>query len=157
MIAIKVDNLASVEKDLTDLNKDVRSGAQRTLGEVGRFVQSEAKVRCPVSPTKAQAQTDQDYRYDKTKSPNELTNSIESDLGRDYVDVGVLHGNATQYAAVIHDGFGTRWKKLGPGSTAKGGKVGPKFVDRAYDDNKREIDRKFDKSVDIAIVRFNAN
>jgi len=156
MIGIKVDNLASVDKDLNDLNKDIGTGAQRTLGEVGRFVQSEAKVRCPVSPTKAQA-AGTGYHYDPKKSPNELTNSIDADLGRGYVDVGVLHGNATKYAAVIHDGFGKLWSKLGPGSKAKGNKVGAKFIDRAYDDNEKEIDTKFERNVNAQVRKFNGN
>ena len=156
MIGISVDNLVDVEKDLTELNKDVRSGTQKTLGEVGRFVQSEAKMRCPVSPTKAQA-AGTGYHYDPKKSPNELTNSIESDLGRGYVDVGVLHGNATKYAAVIHDDFGKSWSKLGPGSVAKGSKVGAKYIDRAYDDNEKEIDRKFERNVNAQVRKFNGN
>ncbi len=154
MIGIKVDNLSEVERDLTNLDKNIGTGTQRTLGEVGFFVQAEAKQRCPVSPTKAQA-AGTGYHYDPKKSPNELANSIDRKLGRGYVDVGVIHGNATKYAAVIHDGRGKSWNKLGPGSKAKGNLVGEKFIDRAYDDNKREIDKQFEDGVNAEVRRFN--
>jgi len=157
MISMKTENIGSVVKDLGDLSKDIEAGIGDALTEVGLFVQAEAIQRTPVSPTKSQASTDPNYNYDARKSPMTLQNSIEVRKGRDYVDVGVMTGSALDYASVIHNGQGKAWKNIGPGSRAKQGtaKVGGKFIDRAYDDNKDEIDGKFTNGVNASVDKFN--
>ena len=152
MIAIKVENLNEISKDFDALERNVGKETHNTLGEVGRFVESEQKRRSPFSPTKAQA-AGTGYHYDPKKSPGELQNSIEASLGRDYVDVGVLHGNATKYAAAMNYGE----YKLGPGSRAKstGRTVGRLFVERGYTENKRAVDKKFEVGMDKVVTKFN--
>lgn len=156
MISLKTENLDSVVGDLSKLGGDIAEETRATLLTVGRVVQSEAIQRTPVSPTKAQAQGDPNYRFDPKKSPKELQNSIEVRRGQDYVDVGIMQGPAMAYADIIHNKQGTAWKNIGPGSRAKQGraKVGGKFIDRAYDDNKDKIDKMFRNGVNHAIEKF---
>jgi len=157
MISLKTENISSVVRDLGDLTDDLETEMGATLTEVGRFVESEAKLRTPVSPTKAQAATEPFYHYDKKKSPGTLRDSITIEKGRDYVDVGVMSGGAMDYADVIHNKFGKSWHRIGPGSVAQstGRTIGGKFIDRAYDDNKAEISRMFETGVDVAVEKFN--
>ena len=147
MLHIEVDT-AGAEADLRRLSSDLDREVQRALRLAGRIVQAEAKKRCPISPTRAQAQG-ADYRYDKKKAPGTLTNSIGIKLERGFVDVGVMMGNALKYAQTIHDGK----YKLGPGSRAKGAQVGPKFIDRAYEDNEAKVQGVFDHRADVAVAR----
>ena len=150
MIAIKVENLTELKRDLNAFERNVGRETQRTLGEVGRFVEAEQKRRSPISPTQAQAAG---TRYTPKRTQGELQNSIEARIGNGFVDVGVLHGNATKYAAKMNYGK----YKLGPGSVAKktGVKVGRLFVERGYDENAREVNSKFDKGTDVAVIKFN--
>ena len=150
MIAIKVENLNEISKDFDALERNVGKETHNTLGEVGRFVESEQKRRSPISPTQAQAAG---TRYTAKRAQGELQNSIEASMGRDFVDVGVLHGNATKYAAAMNYGE----YKLGPGSRAKstGRTVGRLFVERGYTENKRAVDKKFEVGMDKVITKFN--
>ena len=152
MIAIEVENLTELDRDLDKFTRNVGSETQRTLGEVGRFVEAEQKRRSPISPTKAQS-AGKGYHYDPKKSPGELQNSIDARTGKGFVDVGVLHGNATTYAAKMNYGK----YKLGPGSVAKktGVTVGRLFIERGYDENAREVDKMFQRGVNIMVDRFN--
>lgn len=156
MISLKTENIGSVTKDLSDLSKDIESELSSTLTEVGLHVQAEAIQRTPVSPTKSQASTDPNYNFDARKSPKTLQNSIDVRKGSDYVDVGVMSGSALEYADRIHNGQGKTWQNIGPGSRAKQGsaKVGGKFIDRAYDDNKAEISKMFSDGVNVAVEKF---
>jgi len=159
---VKIDtNIAEVTRDLNDLGHRVADDTQDALDEVGRFVRDEARIRCPKGATKADAASDPQYRCKnrKGRSPGTLEQSISVKGGHGYVDVGVMSGNALQYANKIHNGRGTDWNRLGPGSKRKqsGARVGEKFVDRAYDENEKEIVGKFDKGVNMAVNRFNGN
>ena len=157
MISLKTENIGSVIADLSNLSKDITADTKSTLLEVGRFVQAEAKQRTPVSPTKAQASTEPQYNYDAKKSPGTLRDAIDLEKGNDYVDVGIMSGSARDYADVIHNKFGQSWHRIGPGSTAQstGETIGAKFIDRAYDDNKDEIDNQFDRGASHAVDKFN--
>ena len=157
MISLKTENIGSVVKDLNDLTHDIEAETRDTLTEVGLFVQAEAIQRTPISPTKAQASSDPDYNFDAKKSPGTLLHSIDVRKGMDYVDVGVMTGSALAYADAIHNGQGKSWQNIGPGSRAKSGgaKVGGKFIDRAYDDNKNEIDKKFEEGANTSVDKFN--
>ena len=147
MLHIEVDT-AGAEADLRRLSSDLDREMQRALRLAGRMVQAEAKKRSPISPTKAQA-NGTDYSYDSKKAPGTLTNSIGMRMGRGFVDVGVMHGGALKYAEQIHDGK----YKLGPGSRAKGAGVGPKFLDRAYEENEGKVQGIFDRRANVAVAR----
>ena len=147
MLHIEVDT-AGAEADLRRLSSDLDREMQRALRLAGRMVEDEAKKRSPISPTKAQARGT-GYHYDSKKAPGTLTNSIGIKMGRDYVDVGVMSGNARKYAEKIHDGK----YKLGSGSKAKGAGVGPKFLDRAYEENEGKVRGVFEKRANAAVAR----
>ena len=157
MISLKTENIGSVTKDLNKLSKDIVAERESSLLEVGRFVEAEAKLRTPVSPTKAQAKKDPFYSYKKGNRPGVLRDGIKLRKGSGWVDIGVLGANARAYADYIHNQFGKLWHRLGPGSLVQstGRDVGAKFIDRAYDENKAEIDKMFDDGADHAVERFN--
>ena len=151
MLQIEVDTAGTVA-DLRKLERDLDREMQTALKLAGRVVQAEARRRAPVSPTKAQAKGT-GYRFDHKKSPNTLVNAIKIKVGRGFVDVGVMMGNALKYAGIMHDGS----YKLGPGSKAKqsgGEKVGPKFLERAYEDNEREVQGIFEGRASAAVTRI---
>ena len=149
MLQIEVDT-SGTEADLRRLSSSIDSEMQKALKLAGRIVQAEAKKRCPVSPTKAQAKGT-GYRFDHTKAPGTLRADIIVAEGSGYVDVGVMRGNGQKYANQIHNGS----YKLGPGSEAaqssNGERVGPKFIDRAYDDNEAKVRGVFDKRATVAV------
>jgi len=76
---------------------------------------------------------------------------------RDYIDVGVMSGPAHQYADVIHNRKGTKWHNLGPGNKGTGRVIGDKFIDRAWDENEREIDSLYGKGFTKAVRDFNGD
>ena len=141
---IDIKNFKEVQRSLDGVERDVKSGLRRTLGTTGRFVQAQAKKRCPVSPTQSQASSDFEYNYDAKKSPGTLRDSIKLRLGNGYAYIGIVSGSALKYADVIHNKRNQRWWNLGPGNTSTGSvRVGEKFIDRAYSENKRKITKFF--------------
>jgi len=159
MVKMEVENIAAIEQDFIKLGKNIAKETRSKLIETGRFVQAEAKKRCPVGPTKSQAAKDPHYNYDKKKSRGSLKNSIVMRRGRDFVDVGVIQGPALKYANYIHNLRNTEggWLLLGPGSRAKRSeeRVGEKFIDRAYDENEKFIEDMFKGGISLQVDRFN--
>jgi hypothetical protein len=157
MIKLEIENAAEIARDFAQLAAGVAKSTDKSLSEAGRFVQSEAKKRAPIGPTKSQARTDPQYNYDAKKSPGTLRGDIDMRKGRDYVDVGIMQGASLQYANKIHNGRGTAWRRLGPASKKADGtpRVGEKFIDRAYDENADEVNGIFDKGVTAQVRRFN--
>jgi len=154
MVKVEVVGLNELKRDLNAFGKDVDRGTGRSLTEAGRFVEAEAKKRCPIGPTKSLA-AGTGYHYDPKKSPGTLRGSITMLKGGDYVDVGVLQGPAMRYADVIHNRRGTAWKNLGPGNQGGTARIGEKFIDRAYDDNAQTVTDFFNRSADKSVDRFN--
>jgi len=154
MVKAEIRNLDEIKRGLREFTKDVDRATDRALTETGRFVEAEAKKRCPIGPTKSAA-SGTDYHYDPKKAPGTLRASIIMLKGGHYVDVGVLRGPAMQYANIIHNERGTRWKKLGPGNVGGTARIGDKFLDRAYDENERTITDFFVRSTDKSVERFN--
>jgi len=136
MIEIDVKSLDSVSK-LNRLSRGMPKAIRRGLQELGNVGKAEAKKRCPISPTKAQAQ-DAGSGFNIGAAPGELSNAISYKTTPDDVKIGIYHGPATKYANKIHNGQGKSWQKIGPGSEAKasqtGEEVGGLFLDRAVDD-----------------------
>lgn len=97
----------------------------------------------PRSPTMANASAalKRKRRTASRKMPGALEKSIscESDATRASVYVArnalCVSSKGFNYAKRIHDERGKTWRNLGPGSVAKGGGVGEKFVERAVRDS----------------------
>jgi len=159
MVKIETKDIERVTKDLSRFSKQISKDTQRGLEEIGRIVETEAKKRTPVSPTKSQADSDARYNYKRGRAPGTLQNSINLIKGKGFVVVGVLHGAALKYASFIHNGQGKPggWKNIGPGSRAKGSTVvvGGKFIDRAYEENEDDLNEIMDVSVTKAVDDFN--
>jgi len=154
MLTIELENLPDLNRSLDKLVKDVKNEAQRSLGKVGRFVESEQKDRCPFGPTKSQAQA-AGKSFVKGSSPGTLENSIGLILGNGYVDVGVLFGDGQKYGAWINYGN----YNLGPGSIAKNGTtsvdVGRLYVERGYEENEDDVVKIFQDGLGRPVDKFN--
>ena len=150
MLHITVDT-SEAEADLRRLEQGLDREIDHALRKAGRIVQAGAKKRCPKGPTKAQAVAG--GRSYKRGGPGGLERSITLKQGHDYVDVGVMSGEALKYAAQMHDGT----YNLGPGSKTKqnrhGVTVGAEFLDRAYEDQQRQIRAVFNDRADVAVRR----
>ena len=149
MISLTVRGLDGVLRGLTRSPSEIKKETRRVLGEVGRFVQSEAKRRSPVGPTKSEAKA-AEIRFDPRKAPGTLRDSILMEQGRGWVKVGTWRGPAMRYARRIHDKIG--WSKRGPGTVKQGDQAGEKYLVRAITENNQEIDRKLD-TITVAIER----
>lgn len=84
------------------------------------------------------------------KTPGGLERSISVEFvnGGDAAHIFIpLNAEAGKYADRIHNKRGITWTNLGPGSLAKqkptGGRVGEKFIDRAYSENIDKVDKIF--------------
>ena len=144
MIDIAVKDLGALS-GLKRLARDTPKAIRRGLQEIGEIGKAEAKKRCNISPTKAQATAarkklkgKRNVGFNKKAAPGELSNAISYRTTLELVRIGIYHGNATKYADFIHNGQGSKWKHLGPGSESKQAKVGETvgglFLDRAVED-----------------------
>ena len=152
MISIEAKGDNQVRRSLQAMSRDLQREEASRLMEVGRSTQTEAKKKCPVSPTQSQAKKGE---FKEGRSPGTLQNSIIVKQGRGQVTVGILSGNALQYAERIHDGRGKSWRNLGSGSKNKGSQVTDKFVFKAWDDNEKEYVAYMRKGVDKVADKFN--
>ena len=160
MLTVSTEGTREVSRQLIAVSGAMPEQIDAGLTEVGRIVESGAKRRCPRSPTKGEAEAAGvsqkrrgNGRSAKFRSPNTLSNAIVMVRKRGEVIVGVLRGASLKYADFIHNGQGTKWRNIGPGSRAKqsGPKVGGKFLDRAYDENVDEIQATYEAEIAKAL------
>jgi hypothetical protein len=153
MLTISTTNTQEVSRQLKATEKAIPERMADALKEVGRLVQSEAERRCPQSPTAGQAKAAGMKGRKRGRAPGTLTRAIKVIEKTGYVMVGVFTGAALKYANYIHNGQGTKWHKIGPGSKAKqnGPKVGGEFLTRAYDENEDELQRVYEKKIAEAL------
>ena len=152
MLSVSVENTKEVSRQLKAISRAIPEQIDAGLVEVGRIVQSEAKRRAPQSPTKGQAKA-AGMSAKRGRAPGTLTRAVVVLKKRGYVIVGVLRGAALKYADYIHNGQGTRWRNIGPGSRAKqsGVKVGGEFLTRAYDDNVDCLQKVYEEEIEKAL------
>jgi hypothetical protein len=152
MLTVATTGTREVSRQLRGVTDAMPEQIDAGLTEVGRIVQSEAKIRANISPTKGQAKA-AGISVKKNRAPGTLTNAIVMVKKRGQVIVGVLRGAALKYAEYIHNGQGTRWQKIGPGSKAKqrGPRVGGEFLTRAYDDNEDELQKTYEAEIAKAL------
>lgn len=142
MLGIEVD----LRNEMRALRKQMwitKRGMQNAITRVGRYVQSEAINRAPISPKQEQLPGRKKGSTSiSKKAPGGLERSIEFEKQKGGMQGAVFvaaNSEAGQYAKKIHDERGTSWENLGPGSIAKDGrspdKVGDKFIERAWDEN----------------------
>ena len=141
---VKVDR-PSLDRFLRGTKKDGEKNIKEYVNRAGRLVQSEAVARAPISPKQSQTSGNnkKSTAIDK-QSPGGLERSIEfgtKDGGRTGAVFVAANSEAGSYAKKMHDGRGKQWENLGAGSIAKGGKVGGKFVDRAWSENIGRIEQ----------------
>ena len=152
MLSVSVENGREVSRQLRAITGALPDQIDKGLVEVGRIVEGEAKMRAPQSPTKAQARA-AGISARRGRAPGTLTRAIKMVKKRGEVIVGVMSGAALKYANYIHNGQGTLWHKIGPGSKAKQGraKVGGEFLTRAYDENVDDLQRVFESEIEKAL------
>ena len=153
MLTISTENTREVSRQLKAVEKAIPERLADALLEVGRLVQTEAMRRCPQSPTAGQARAAGAKRRKRGREAGTLTRAIKVIEKSGEVLVGVFTGAALKYANYIHNGQGTKWQNIGPGSKAKqnGPKVGGEFLTRAYDDNEGDMQEIFEKEVTKAL------
>ncbi len=74
--------------------------------------------------------------------PGGLERSIEWAVDEEALSASVFvasNAEAGEYAEKMHDERGETWQDLGPGSIAKGGRVGDKFIERSMTENEPRI------------------
>lgn len=130
--------------------KKIRMLINAALFDIGKLVHETAVSYAPISPTQRQknAQRKTKRRRKRTRKPHvpgNLEKSIDYRFDKKnevsfFVDSSSPAG---KYAEFIHDGN----YELGVNSKKKGGKVGPKFIERAIDDNKKKILRIINKYI----------
>jgi hypothetical protein len=156
MLSIGITGDREVQRQLRAVTRAMPKQIDAGLAEVGRIVQSEAMIRTPQSPTKGQSKSyngPSKSRWKQGRAPGTLTRAIKLVKKRGEVIVGVISGAALKYANYIHNGQGTAWTHIGPGSTAKQGaaKVGGKFLDRAYDENINDLQSVYESEIAKAL------
>lgn len=132
---IEIRGLAEIERRLKAAGRAASAVAERGLARCGAIALRDGVRMAPRSPTKAQysATLKRKRRTDRKRFfPGGLEKSIETRTQGGVCTVFVRRNSyAGKYAAKIHDERGVTWRNLGPGSIAKGGPVGEKFVERA--------------------------
>ena len=64
--------------------------------------------------------------------PGALTNSIQAEFDAEHMAVFVpSNSEAGEYAEIIHDQKGVKWRERGPGTQAKDDQADEKFIERA--------------------------
>lgn len=135
-----VDNLC---RSLECLRTACPAAAREAMVVCGEHCKALAFRYAPRSPTMANHA--RHLKRNKTttarKFPGNLEKSIECEYDEKHASVFVAQNahcvsrKGYNYAKKIHDERGKSWQNLGPGSIAKGGKVGDKFILRAIQDS----------------------
>lgn len=128
---------------LASLRRAAPDAARQALAACALHCRAAAVRYAPRSPTMANASAalKRKRRTASRKMPGALEKSIEceSDAMRASVFVArnalCVSPGGFNYAKRIHDERGKTWRNLGPGSVAKGGPVGDKFIERAIRDS----------------------
>lgn len=144
---MRIDTIGELFGDLTgDFNQGVRGATH----EIGKLVKRTASDYAPKSPTqqvktrvrKTKRATSKNPRATSGRTPGGLERSIAFEAETKHVDIFVpAQSEAADYAAIIHDMKGVKWRNRGPGTIAKGAKADEKFIIRAIEDNEANIDR----------------
>ena len=126
-IDIRLENLPEFLRGMFEEQEAISYRIHRKMGEIGYIVQRTAR------------------RYAPYKD-GDLERSIDFEVGDDYVDILVpINSKAGKYAVKRHD----EHYQLGEKSRQKGSKVGRKYIERAIDDNRIKITRKFREATDF--------
>jgi len=153
MLTVSAEGTREVSRQLRAVTGAMPEQIDAGLEEVGRLVESGAKMRAPQSPTNAQAKAAGIRQAKRGREAGTLTRAIVMVKKRGEVIVGVLRGAALKYADYIHNGQGTRWHTIGPGSRAKqrGAKVGGEFLTRSYDDQEDNLQKVYEAEIAKAL------
>lgn len=125
------------------------------LNDIGLIVHTTAVDYAPISPTKSQYEATLIKKNKSIQqfSPGGLERSIDYESDENEVSIFVpLNSEAGDYAEFIHD----EEYELGTGSEAKGGEVGPKYIERAIEDNEHKIRAKIEGAVKKFIDKTNS-
>tara|TARA_R100001086_G_scaffold249865_1_gene191431 strand:- start:667 stop:1110 length:444 start_codon:yes stop_codon:yes gene_type:complete len=131
---IKVDTVTLLAREWGRGAPKVQDSIREELDEIGDLLVDEANKRAPFESGELEIS----HSYQVTKDGLDRWN-LSVTAG------GVVNGvNVNDYAIVIHEGRGSSWNNLGPGSLAKNRKqkerVGEKFLERALIDNEELIE-----------------
>jgi hypothetical protein len=156
---IKVDRvqLMKLSNSLRKAGISYDRGKKMLLKRIGKMVQGVARDYCPESPTIGMYAKMNKSGKTKRKRTGITSGSLRDSI-QHHEDKNATHiyvpanSRGGAYAEKIHDEKGKSWKKRGPRTVQKGAKADAKFIDRAYADNSRNVDRMVDDVID-ALVR----
>ena len=152
-MAGEIRGVDSLVRSLAALPSQARSCARRGLERAALLVHRDAIAYAPRSPSaeilKGLRKTTRDTSKQKRPratsrpKPGGLERSISFGVDMAGLDASVYvasNAEGGQYAVKMHDERGKSWQNLGPGSIAKGGRVGDKFIERALADNQANVE-----------------
>ena len=132
ILDIKLIGDRALAKALLGSGPIIDSEIDAALEEIGLIGQRESRRNAP-------------------RDEGDLERSIQFKVGSGFVDILVpTNSRAGKYAKIRHDG---RYKR-GPGTRAKGGRAGRKYISRAIRDNRQKFDRRFQRIRAILRARF---
>lgn len=149
---MEIRGLTELLKSMMLVDQKVRGVVTTALTFGSGKIRTRAQEYCPISPTQAQKNrlrktTRKVTRKATTISrvkPGGLRRSIDFEVDRDALSASIFVASNSEggaYAQYIHDGRGTSWNNLGPGSVAanKSGEVDGKFIERAVNAEAEEL------------------
>lgn len=149
---------AAVIRAFGKLPKQIDKRTERFLNRAAFIVHRDAVRNSPRSPTQAEKNKGRKTRGStgnmrnvmavSRAKPGGLERSIEKVVRGDEAIIFVAsNSEAGSYAAKIHDEKGETWFKRGIGTISKGSKADDKFIERAIDGNKRNIEKIFNNEM----------
>jgi hypothetical protein len=124
----------------------------RVLKRFGVLVQGTARKFCPESPTIAMYARQNKSGKTKRRRSSITTGSLRDSITTksDKVTTSIFvprNSRGGKYAERIHDGKGTSWRKRGPRTVQKGADADDKFIYRAYEVRKKDLDDLMDQAI----------
>jgi hypothetical protein len=149
---------AAVIRAFGKLPKQIDKRTERFLNRAAFIVHRDAVRNAPISPNQNQinkfnkscgdGERKMRPRDTDLPEPGGLERSIEKLVsGNDAIIFVAANSDAGSYAAKIHDEKGETWFKRGIGTISKGSKADDKFIERAIDCNKRNIEKIFNNEM----------
>ena len=125
-VTIDMRQLKRLDKGLAKQGKDFKKGTKSLLKKIGTVVQGQATRNAP-------------------KNKGDLERSITTDIGKDFVSIGVpVNSSAGKYAEKMEFEKGITWHKRGKGTQRKGPQADDKYIERAAKTTDKQINNMID-------------
>jgi hypothetical protein len=149
-----INGLSSLLEALGALPEKTRSAVNRGIYRGTVAVWKDSVKNAPRSPTQSQKNAARKTKTDTSKrkrptahtraKPGGIERSISMETDPSKMEGRVFvaaNSEAGKYAGIIHDKKGMDWNNRGPGTIAKGPRADEKFIERALESNRENIDK----------------